>query len=350
MDPYRVLGLEPRADLTEGEIKKAYRRKALVLHPDKRKESERETAQREFDQLQKAYDILLDPEARAALEGLAKARAARAAKNEQQDAKRRKLREDLERRERAAERGRNEEEEAKQRLAAELARLKRDFATRKRGYDRDAKAATATDAAATPPAPEPAVPEHMYRTLKVVWRKDAAGDYSVTQLKEIFGVFTDGVGVEDVVIRDGKKKKGSALVVFAERVHAAKAVMAQCGDPTNPLLATRAAVPPRETEADAPAARGASTAAACPPSRPPGGGLFPGGSARAGGEGVFPGDAAAGRVESSGRPGGSFHAGSGGDVINQNYESVVLDRMRRAQERARLIAEMQAAEEAEEAE
>ena len=87
-----------------------------MLHPDKRAASEREKAQREFDQLQKAYDILLDPEARAALENLAKARAASRARAEQQEAKRRKLREDLEARERAAERGKNEEEEAKERL------------------------------------------------------------------------------------------------------------------------------------------------------------------------------------------------------------------------------------------
>jgi hypothetical protein len=60
-------------------------------------------------------------EARAALENLAKARAARKHSNDQQDAKRRKLREDLERRERAAQCGKNEEEEAKERLQAELA-------------------------------------------------------------------------------------------------------------------------------------------------------------------------------------------------------------------------------------
>ena len=142
LDPYRVLGLEPEPGLSEAVIKKAYRKKALVLHPDKRAASEREKAQREFDQLQKAYDILLDPEARAALENLAKARAASRARAEQQDAKRRKLREDLEARERAAERGKNEEEEAKERLRGELARLRRDFATRKRAYDRETAATT----------------------------------------------------------------------------------------------------------------------------------------------------------------------------------------------------------------
>jgi DnaJ family protein C protein 17 len=78
VDPYAVLGLAPGV-LTDAEIKKAYRKKALVLHPDKRKDSEREVAQREFDALQKAYDILLDPQARKALEDLAKAREVRRA-------------------------------------------------------------------------------------------------------------------------------------------------------------------------------------------------------------------------------------------------------------------------------
>ena len=65
---------------------------------------------------------------------------------------------------------------------------------------------------------------------------------------------------------------------------------------------------------------------------PRAGGSFPGGSASA----------------SRSAPGGVV-AGSGGNVANRDYESVVLDRMRRAREKARLIAEMEAAEAAEEA-
>ena len=143
-DPYVVLGLEPRPGLTDGEIKKAYRRKALKLHPDKRAASERDRAQKEFDALQKAYDVLLDPEARAALENLARARAASRARDEAQDAKRRKMREDLERRERRAAAGKTEEEEAKERLRVELARLRRDFKTRKRAYDAETAAERAS--------------------------------------------------------------------------------------------------------------------------------------------------------------------------------------------------------------
>jgi DnaJ family protein C protein 17 len=322
VDPYAVLGLAPGV-LTDAEIKKAYRKKALVLHPDKRKDSEREVAQREFDALQKAYDILLDPQARKALEDLAKARAATQARFDAQDAKRRKMREDLERRERAAERGKTEEEEARERLQAELTRLRRDFASRKRAYDGEVRpggdgsvsgpgAAERRDENSASPAQTTrrgedeknksasVVPEHLYRTVKVSWRKDVS-HYPVAKLRELFS--RRGDVVEDVVIREGKKKKGSALVVFAEVAAAKRAAANVNGDRENPLVTTRAAVPPTGEESAKNAASGSA------------------GSPRA-----APAPA----------------AGSGGNVSNRDYESVVLDRMRRAQEKAKLIAAMEA--------
>ena len=324
VDPYAVLGLAPGV-LTDAEIKKAYRKKALVLHPDKRKDSEREVAQREFDALQKAYDILLDPQARKALEDLAKARAATQARFDAQDAKRRKMREDLERRERAAERGKTEEEEARERLQAELTRLRRDFASRKRAYDGEVRpggdgsvsgpgAAERRDENSASPAQTTrrgedeknksasVVPEHLYRTVKVSWRKDVS-HYPVAKLRELFS--RQGDVVEDVVIREGKKKKGSALVVFADVAAAKRAAANVNGDRENPLVTTRAAVPPTGEDA-----RGAASGSA--------------GSPRA--------------ARSSPAPA----AGSGGNVSNRDYESVVLDRMRRAQEKAKLIAAMEA--------
>jgi DnaJ family protein C protein 17 len=325
VDPYAVLGLAPGV-LTDAEIKKAYRKKALVLHPDKRKDSEREVAQREFDALQKAYDILLDPQARKALEDLAKARAATQARFDAQDAKRRKMREDLERRERAAERGKTEEEEARERLQAELTRLRRDFASRKRAYDGEVRpggdgsvsgpgAAERRDENSASPAQTTrrgedeknksasVVPEHLYRTVKVSWRKDVS-HYPVAKLRELFS--RQGDVVEDVVIREGKKKKGSALVVFAEVAAAKRAAANVNGDRENPLVTTRAAVPPTGEESAKNAASGSA------------------GSPRA--------------ARSSPAPA----AGSGGNVSNRDYESVVLDRMRRAQEKAKLIAAMEA--------
>jgi DnaJ family protein C protein 17 len=325
VDPYAVLGLAPGV-LTDAEIKKAYRKKALVLHPDKRKDSEREVAQREFDALQKAYDILLDPQARKALEDLAKARAATQARFDAQDAKRRKMREDLERRERAAERGKTEEEEARERLQAELTRLRRDFASRKRAYDGEVRpggdgsvsgpgAAERRDENSASPAQTTrrgedeknksasVVPEHLYRTVKVSWRKDVS-HYPVAKLRELFS--RQGDVVEDVVIREGKKKKGSALVVFADVAAAKRAAANVNGDRENPLVTLRAAVPPTGEESAKNAASGSA------------------GSPRA--SNISPAPA----------------AGSGGNVSNRDYESVVLDRMRRAQEKAKLIAAMEA--------
>jgi DnaJ family protein C protein 17 len=126
----------------------------------------------------------------------------------------------------------------------------------------------------------------------------------VAKLRELFS--RQGDVVEDVVIREGKKKKGSALVVFADVAAAKRAAANVNGDKENPLVTLRAAVPPTGEESAKNAASGCA------------------GSPRA--ARVSPAPA----------------AGSGGNVSNRDYESVVLDRMRRAQEKAKLIAAMEA--------
>ncbi|RSL61475.1 hypothetical protein CEP54_006256 [Fusarium duplospermum] len=59
---YDLLGVERSA--TDDEIKRAYRRKALELHPD-RNFNDVETATRRFAEVQSAYEILSDPQERA---------------------------------------------------------------------------------------------------------------------------------------------------------------------------------------------------------------------------------------------------------------------------------------------
>jgi DnaJ family protein C protein 17 len=328
VDPYAVLGLAPGM-LSDAEIKKAYRKKALVLHPDKRKDSERDIAQKEFDALQKAYDVLLDPQARKALEDLAKARAATRARFDAQDSKRRKLREDLERRERAAERGETEEEEAKERLRVELLRLRRDFASRKKKYDVHSAEPLASETPETTTIPmEPAglgkemreafrssvvVPEHLFRTVKVTWREDVS-DYPVAKLRDIFS--RHGT-VEDVVIREGKKKKGSALVVFSELKSAAEASNAVHGDATNPLFTARVATPNREATGR--------------------------GDAHTTSKETFPESASPLSPAAAPPP----FSSSSGTVSIRDRESVVLDGMRRAQ-KARIAREAEAENRADE--
>lgn len=61
-DYYELLGVERTA--TEDELKKAYRRKALELHPDRNYGNE-EGATKLFAEIQAAYEILSDPQERA---------------------------------------------------------------------------------------------------------------------------------------------------------------------------------------------------------------------------------------------------------------------------------------------
>ncbi|KAJ9611610.1 hypothetical protein H2200_004794 [Cladophialophora chaetospira] len=61
-DYYELLGVERTA--TDDEIKKAYRRKALELHPDRNYGNVDETT-RQFAEVQSAYEVLSDPQERA---------------------------------------------------------------------------------------------------------------------------------------------------------------------------------------------------------------------------------------------------------------------------------------------
>lgn len=70
-DPYTVLGVDKLADSTE--IKKAYRKLALIKHPDKcTDESLRQSRTDEFQQLNEAYAILADDDTRKRHDALVK--------------------------------------------------------------------------------------------------------------------------------------------------------------------------------------------------------------------------------------------------------------------------------------
>eukprot|EP00892_Ulva_mutabilis_P004988 jgi/Ulvmu1/2861/UM146_0003.1 len=56
---YEIIGLQEGA--SNEEIKKAYRKRALLLHPDKNSAPD---AQDKFQQLQKVYNVLSDPDKR----------------------------------------------------------------------------------------------------------------------------------------------------------------------------------------------------------------------------------------------------------------------------------------------
>lgn len=92
---YDLLQVEIGAN--EKEIKSAYRKKALTCHPDKNPDNPR--AAELFQQLSRALEVLTDPAARSAYDAVLKARQAAKLRHQGLDAKRRKLREELEARE-----------------------------------------------------------------------------------------------------------------------------------------------------------------------------------------------------------------------------------------------------------
>ncbi|XP_075700880.1 dnaJ homolog subfamily C member 17 isoform X3 [Rhinoderma darwinii] len=108
MDLYGLLGVD--AEASEKEIKKAYRQKALTCHPDKNPDNPR--AAELFHQLSQALEVLTDGAARAAYDQLRKAKEAAAKRTQKLDAKRKKVKLDLEAREKEAQTRVTEEEEA----------------------------------------------------------------------------------------------------------------------------------------------------------------------------------------------------------------------------------------------
>ncbi len=63
-DYYDILGVPKNA--TQEEIKKAYRKQALEWHPDRHQGPDKEVAEKKFKEINEAYQVLSDPEKRAA--------------------------------------------------------------------------------------------------------------------------------------------------------------------------------------------------------------------------------------------------------------------------------------------
>ena len=91
---------EVSLEATESEIKKAYRKKALIYHPDKNLDNP--SANEIFQKLSKALEVLTDKDARSSYDKILKAKKEREIKNRKLDAKRRKLKDELDAKEKVA--------------------------------------------------------------------------------------------------------------------------------------------------------------------------------------------------------------------------------------------------------
>ncbi|XP_059653882.1 uncharacterized protein LOC132300700 [Cornus florida] len=236
VDHYNVLGLpsgEEGAKLSNEDIKKAYRLKALELHPDKRPDDP--NAHTGFQKLTTSYGVLKDVQTRKLFDDLLQVRREQIVRRSQHDSKRQKMMSDLEKRERAAfapdyaTKAREEEERIAKKLKEEIARIRAMHANKAASptpvpkKEKTVGGKGGMDGAGTGLDKE--------KVLKVSWEK-TGGDYNAQRLRKLFEQFGE---VEDVVIRSSKKR-GSALVVMASKDAAAAATGTMCGDLSNPLL------------------------------------------------------------------------------------------------------------------
>ncbi|KAL0568110.1 hypothetical protein V5O48_013879 [Marasmius crinis-equi] len=104
INPYELLNLTLEA--TEQDIRTTYRRLSLKVHPDRNPNNP--DAARKFHELNQAYELLLDPLRRLALDTKVRAKQARAERFKAYDNKRKNLVEELEERERAFKRAKTE--------------------------------------------------------------------------------------------------------------------------------------------------------------------------------------------------------------------------------------------------
>ncbi|KAF9323340.1 DnaJ (Hsp40), sub C, member 17, partial [Linnemannia elongata] len=203
LDWYAILGVERTA--SSKEITKAYRVKALKVHPDKNPDP---NAAKVFHELSQAYDLLLDPAARAAFDNLLNVKVQAKERSDKYDSVRRKMKEDLENRENTFKKQQQDEKAAALRMHYEMERLKKENIKKReereaellKQADQLSQAAEAVRQAARNEATS------LDTTLRVKWKKKKQ-ELGTEELTEIFKKF----GSIDSCL---SKKQGSALISF----------------------------------------------------------------------------------------------------------------------------------------
>ncbi|KAK7040206.1 hypothetical protein VNI00_010012 [Paramarasmius palmivorus] len=113
-NPYELLDVKQEA--TEQEIRTAYRQRSLKVHPDR--------VTKKFHELNQAYELLLDPLRRLALDAKLRVKQARAERFKSYDNKRKVLVEELEERERAYKKAKLEKQKEEQAKFQEEEKIK----------------------------------------------------------------------------------------------------------------------------------------------------------------------------------------------------------------------------------
>ncbi|XP_056282043.1 dnaJ homolog subfamily C member 17 [Pseudoliparis swirei] len=293
MDLYGLLDVESTA--TSKEIKKAYRQKALMCHPDKNPDNPK--ALDLFYQLSQALEVLTDAAAKAAYDKICYAKKQAEERTRKLDDKRKKVKLDLESREQQAEAQWQDEVQITRTLEEEIIRLREEGSRQleeeqrliREQIQREREAPQQQTGGGHSGA-ERCFKSIVTPKLKLKWKckkdDETNGGYSQGILFTLLLKYGD---VSNVIV--SSKKRGSAVVEFATVRAAELAAKNEIGLSKNPLKISWLEGQP---EVIAPA------------SQP-----------------------------------GQFISSQGAMANERDYESVVMMRMRQAAERQKLIEQMQ---------
>ena len=221
-NPYEVLGIT--ADASAKELRMAFRKKALKYHPDKNPRR-KNWAEMMFLKISKAFELLSDDTAKAAINRFASTKRASKSRARNLDAKRQKLKEELEARESEARHQAKEESAALQEMEREIERLRRDGAAMlAKEEDRARKLAEERAAHAKPSAAS------LSRCLKAKWSKK--GSYDEANLLSRFEAFGP------VTALAWGKKGLTAIVEYSHPDAASSALRQERGIDDDPLRLT----------------------------------------------------------------------------------------------------------------
>ncbi|KAF2646393.1 DnaJ-domain-containing protein, partial [Massarina eburnea CBS 473.64] len=232
-DFYELLGVA--FDAGEAALKKAYRVASLKAHPDKNPDLP--DAADKFIRLGIARDILIDARLKAEYDKQRQRKRERALQNDLLDGKRRKMKEDLERRERegftGVKRKRGEMTDAEKR-EAEIQRIAEDNKRRRKEFEvnlqRQQQEQELRPEAVKPPAPGQSA--EIDRTIRVRFQRE--GETTAWDKEKISTMFAKYGKIDSVVMGKDKKVRlsgerhrkvtATVLIVFTRLDHAYAAV------------------------------------------------------------------------------------------------------------------------------
>ncbi|KAI8926792.1 hypothetical protein BC831DRAFT_390204, partial [Entophlyctis helioformis] len=225
VDYYELLGLEPTA--TAAEIKRAYRWKALLCHPDKVGPDDLKAASL-FHQLTEASQTLSNEASRRAYDDLHKARRQQQARFKEMDAQRQKTKRDLDESEAAWKRQRTGAASAELQRKMDMERLREEGFASRQALEQQRRQAAAASVAVAQSVQEAraavAAADLMDCTVRIKWKRglawEATEDSLRTRIKSLGGVAASSLD-RILVAKSGKRV---ATVVFRD-LYGAYAVM-----------------------------------------------------------------------------------------------------------------------------